>query len=198
MVAMNSFPPLLADEPPAMPPSGFEPDPVTHERLRYNLSLANLNLGLHFLQIQLLPDHDFESDPLPVSMAWVPTDNDGDGVPISLDNCPDDFNPGQVDMDGDSVGNVCDGDIDGDGTANDSDACPATAIGAVVDPRSGCSIEQICPCNGPFATGQPWTNHGEYVSCVSKNANGFKKLGLISGAQKGDIVSNAAMSSCGK
>ena len=35
-------------------------------------------------------------------------DRDGDGIPDSEDNCPDDYNPGQEDSDGDGLGDVCD------------------------------------------------------------------------------------------
>ena len=35
-------------------------------------------------------------------------DTDGDGIPDSADNCPDDANPGQEDHDNDMVGDVCD------------------------------------------------------------------------------------------
>jgi hypothetical protein len=34
-------------------------------------------------------------------------DADGDGIPNPFDNCPDDFNPGQEDLDGDGRGDVC-------------------------------------------------------------------------------------------
>jgi hypothetical protein len=40
------------------------------------------------------------------------------------DNCPTIFNPEQEDLDNDGTGDVCDEDVDGDGTANDSDNCP--------------------------------------------------------------------------
>jgi len=36
------------------------------------------------------------------------TMDDGDGIPVSNDNCPDHYNPGQEDFDGDGIGNVCD------------------------------------------------------------------------------------------
>jgi hypothetical protein len=35
-------------------------------------------------------------------------DQDGDGVPDPLDNCPFDYNPGQADADADDVGDACD------------------------------------------------------------------------------------------
>lgn len=37
-------------------------------------------------------------------------DSDGDGVKALYDNCPDTYNPGQEDCDGDGHGDACDGD----------------------------------------------------------------------------------------
>lgn|GEM_PF-2274220 len=42
--------------------------------------------------------------------ATAPADADGDGVPDQTDNCPAAFNPGQEDLDHDSLGDVCDPD----------------------------------------------------------------------------------------
>jgi len=64
-------------------------------------------------------------------------DLDGDGVgDLCVDNCPDDFNPGQEDGDDDVVGDVCDNcattpnsdqaDWDGDTVGDPCDNCPAT------------------------------------------------------------------------
>ena len=66
-------------------------------------------------------------------------DSDGDGIDNDADNCPDSYNPGQDNLDGDTLGDSSDScplvpessscdhdpsDVDDDGTANESDNCP--------------------------------------------------------------------------
>ncbi|ABV38230.1 hypothetical protein Ssed_3626 [Shewanella sediminis HAW-EB3] len=51
-------------------------------------------------------------------------DIDEDIVDYSDDNCPFDFNPEQLNTDGDLLGDLCDSDMDGDGIENESDNCP--------------------------------------------------------------------------
>ena len=55
-------------------------------------------------------------------------DTDHDGIADAADDCPAVANHGQDDLDGDSQGDVCDGDIDGDGVP---DMRPAGASGPV-------------------------------------------------------------------
>lgn len=52
------------------------------------------------------------------SKCTVNDDYDCDAVVNTQDNCPYTYNPGQRDVDGDTQGNVCDDDIDGDGQKN--------------------------------------------------------------------------------
>jgi hypothetical protein len=82
-------------------------------------------------------------------------------------------------------------DSDGDGITDWLDQCPNTPKGAVVN-SDGCSIEQLCPCGGP------WRNHGEYITCVADTAAQFLRDGLISETERRNIVSAAIRSSCGK
>ena len=51
-----------------------------------------------------------EVDPQP-----LPGDEDGDGVADDEDNCPQSYNPSQLDFDGDLAGDLCDPDDDNDG-----------------------------------------------------------------------------------
>lgn len=119
-------------------------------------------------------------------------DTDGDGVFDHLDNCPSVFNPDQDDFDADGIGDPCDEDADGDGVIDAVDECLWTTLGDLVDPATGCSIADLCPCENE------WKNHGAYVSCIAHWADMFLGIGLITEEQKDAIVSTAARSDCGK
>jgi len=58
-------------------------------------------------------------------------------------------------------------------------------------------IDQLVPCSGP-ASGGTWKNHGQYVSSVAHAAQSLADQGCISQQEKGQIVSEAARSNCGK
>ena len=81
-------------------------------------------------------------------------------------------------------------DSDGDGVSDDQDVCPDTLPGVVAD-ANGCSIEQLCPCSGP------WKDHREYVKSVKEQAFRFWKEGRITVHQRNAIVKEAAQSNCG-
>ena len=83
------------------------------------------------------------------------------------------------------------GDADGDGVPDEEDECENTGPGEIVD-ETGCSINDLCPCD------DPWRNHGAYVTCVVRAAHDFFRAGLITGKEKGEIISEAARSDCGK
>ncbi|MBQ99294.1 MAG: hypothetical protein CMO60_00350, partial [Verrucomicrobiales bacterium] len=75
-------------------------------------------------------DNDDDQDGLPDlvdSCPLVGNDNldlDLDNIDAACDNCDGVFNPYQVNLDGDALGDVCDPDLDNDGFLNEQDNCP--------------------------------------------------------------------------
>ncbi len=132
------------------------------------------------------------------TVVTVVADADHDGIPDGTDNCPAIANPTQANFDNDAFGDACDADIDNDGRANNHDLCPFTPPGTVVGRLTGCSIAQLCPCDGPFGTNRDWRNHGQYVACVTVTAVAFRLENLITTQQKVQIINAAAHSSCGR
>ena len=86
-------------------------------------------------------------------------------------------------------------DADGDGVADDRDACPDTPSGTIVNAR-GCGIEQLVPCSGP-ARGGRWYNHGQYVAAATKAAQAFYAARLITLRERNEIIRAAVRSDCG-
>ncbi|MCI5223071.1 MAG: hypothetical protein D3924_10445, partial [Candidatus Electrothrix sp. AR4] len=125
-------------------------------------------------------------------------DDDNDGVVDHTDNCPIDSNENQDDYDGDGSGDTCDDDVDGDGVLNGDDACGFTSLELIVNPDDGCSLDQLCPCDGPRGINRSWRGHGKYVVCVVRSARSFVRAGLISRAERRSVVFEAAQSECGK
>jgi hypothetical protein len=133
-------------------------------------------------------------------------DNDGvcdGGVPglecvAGPDNCPLTPNADQKDFDGDGFGDVCDPDIDGDGVENGTDICEYTPLGEVVDPATGCSIDQIVPCEGPWDEEIPWKNHGQYMKALAQAVQEYIDLGLITEEEGEAIIGEGGNSDCGK
>ncbi len=59
-----------------------------------------------------------------IAITAIGIDTDSDTIYDYQDNCPLIPNTNQSDFDGDSLGDVCDPDMDGDGTDNEFDAFP--------------------------------------------------------------------------
>jgi len=85
-------------------------------------------------------------------------DDDNDGIGNVCDNCPSVPNSNQKDSDYDGVGDDCDNDIDGDGVENSEDDCPT---------RFGLVSNNGCP--GAPNLVVDVDNSGVYSQCLSCN-----------------------------
>jgi Zn-dependent metalloprotease len=71
------------------------------------------------------------------------TDDDGDTIGDSVDNCPRVSNPGQQNRDGDKIGDACDDDADNDGVPNTKDNCTLIANANQVD-KDNDGLGDVC------------------------------------------------------
>jgi YD repeat-containing protein len=123
-------------------------------------------LTTYYWQIIARDNHNAESNVSPVWSFTTGPDLDGDGTADTHDNCPDIYNPGQIDTDGDDVGDACDNclntpntdqtDTDSDGIGNACDPCTdADGDGYAIE--GGTCGGADCDDNDPLEhPGQTW------------------------------------------
>lgn len=106
-----------------------------------------------------------ENEPVDTNIV---IDADGDTIIDSIDNCPNQSNPDQLDTDGDGEGDVCDTDDDNDGVLDNEDNCPLAAnpnqedldndgIGDVCD--DDLMLTPLFPCEGGMAGPYPCNDY---------------------------------------
>jgi hypothetical protein len=116
-------------------------------------------------------DADSDCDGIPNKTE---SDNDGDFVPDSSDNCPNTVNGSQGDVDGDGTGDACDDDIDGDGLNNDKDNCDYKANGDQKD-SDGDGIGDVCDDSDHDGVLDPVDNCVSVANGDQKDTDGDKK-----------------------
>ncbi len=123
-------------------------------------------------------------DVVQAAVAWIGTfDADGDGIADVDDNCPDQYNPLQVDSDSDGIGDTCDicpydttNDVDNDSICGSVDNCPDIYNPGQID-SDGDTIGDSCDvCPEVFDPDQVDTDGdgvGDACCCVDRgNADG--------------------------
>jgi hypothetical protein len=110
-------------------------------------------------------------------------DRDKDGIPDGIDSCPNLAKPEQPDTDRDGIGDAC-------------DECAETELG---DPvlRSGCSPEQLCPCDGPSET-EDWASQRDYMQCIARSLKVLSERKKVSRSRVRELIQEAVRSGCGR
>jgi len=94
-------------------------------------------------------------------------DGDSDGVSDAVDNCPSESNTNQANLDGDTLGDACDDDIDGDGSLNDVDCAvrdPSVFPGATEISNNGVDND----CDGLIDNVMAITGNGSIPIVLSE------------------------------
>ena len=97
----------------------------------------NPTIGLSIENTANISNYTLTSDAYGDIVIWnYARDHDSDGFTDGQDNCPRVANPQQIDTDGDLIGDVCDGDDDGDSVADDWDDCTPGELGWTSTPNT--------------------------------------------------------------
>ena len=138
------------------------------------------------IRIHLVTPRDVENG-YAVDIVAVPVmtdgpDADGDGVPDTLDNCPQIATRDQQDQDQDGVGDAC-------------DECADTQLGSPVL-NDGCSPSQRCACDGP-APDKEWGSPREYVQCFARALKQLYRQKKLTRSEVREMMQDAVRSGCG-
>ncbi len=98
-------------------------------------------------------------------------DNDGDGIPLPQDNCPNNPNPNQTNTDGDGQGDLCDIDDDNDTIPDTADNCPLFANQNQEDQNHD-GIGDACVCSNPTKPDGATCDDNNSCTVVDKCQNG--------------------------
>ena len=141
-----------------------------------------------------LADEGFPDFDLDGAANCVDDDDDGDGVPDLVDNCPIAKNTDQADPDGDGKGNPCDLDDDNDGTADAQDCAPTNPL---VSPTAVEACDGVDNnCKQGVDEGFTNTDGDTQANCVDLDDDNDGDADTLDCSPLNSAVSSAATETC--
>ncbi|WP_374458105.1 thrombospondin type 3 repeat-containing protein [Nocardioides sp.] len=128
-----------------------------------------------------------------VRISYSSCDADDDGAEDHTDNCRGLANPDQADLDGDRIGDACDGDPDGDGFVGAADSCPRVPTTTQPDTDAdgvgdACDTDDDADGRADGSDGCPTVAAGTPTGCpaVATKVRMEKKKGRLVGRATSD------------
>ncbi len=148
---------------------------------------------IHYYEFHSAPDPVDYSVLLGDPALQIPRgiiDTDGDGLPDTEDNCPDDPDPDQENLDEDCLGDACDPDIDGDGLPNEEDNCPALFNPDQLDGDGDDAGDECDNCPADYNPGQEDLDGDGAGDLCDDDADGDGYLGSADDCDDADPAVN--------
>jgi Thrombospondin type 3 repeat len=135
----------------------LNPDQAVYAPLRDAGNLANISLTN--------PSIFITPGPVTGNPLYQRADQDSDGVPDEIDNCPAHINPDQVSSRGDGIGDVC-ADFDTDGYINSVDNCSFIPNRDQEDTDGDGQGDECDPKESRLTEQYPWLGMGIALSVI--------------------------------
>ena len=181
---------LDSDDDGDLDPDIFDCEPLLESISHFEAELCDgTDQNCDSLVDEGFPDFDLDGD-----ANCIDADDDGDGVPDAVDNCPIAKNTDQADPDADGKGNPCDTDDDGDGAPDAQDCAPLNAAIFPLQTEACDGIDNNCKLG--IDEGFVNTDSDTQADCIDADDDGDGDADNIDCAVLNKNISSSATETC--